>query len=154
MSDPEWDRLQRLFLDALDRDPAERADWVRDQAPDEETAGRLDPALQSVLAQEAHRLASGTEAVLKQLLTLLVLQTLRAYLAERTPSELRALLSPDVARAVSYVHDHLDEKILIADLCAEPAYPRRSSGSASVRLSGCHRSRMCAACGCFGLGSS
>ncbi|NIP57083.1 MAG: helix-turn-helix domain-containing protein, partial [Gemmatimonadetes bacterium] len=84
----------------------------------------LEPALVGVVAREAEGLASGTEAVLKQLLTLVVLQALRAHLAELSPDELRALLSPEVARAVSYVHENLDEEIEVEDLCRETAMSR------------------------------
>lgn len=82
---------------------------------------RLEPGLVDVLEREAEGLHEGTEAVLTQLLTLLVLQALRAYLRDRTSAELEALMSPEVARAVSFVHDNLDGEIRIADLCREAA---------------------------------
>lgn len=82
---------------------------------------RLEPGLLDVVRREAEGLDGGTEAVLTQLLTLLVLQALRAHLATRTPEELGALMSPEVGRAVSFIHRNLDREIRIADLCREAA---------------------------------
>lgn len=76
------------------------------------------------MAQEAEGQASRTEAVLKQLLTLVVLQALRAHLAQRSEDELRTLMSPELARALSYIHDLLSEEIRVADVCAESALSR------------------------------
>lgn len=82
---------------------------------------RLEPGLLDVVRREAEGLDGGTEAVLTQLLTLLVLQALRAHLAARTPEELRALMSPEVGRAVAFIHENLDREFRIADLCREAA---------------------------------
>jgi AraC-like DNA-binding protein len=85
---------------------------------------RLDPAFVRVVAREAEGLASGTEAVLRQLLALVVLQALRSHLAQRSTAEVEALLCPEIARAVSYIHDNLEREIRLADLCAFTATSR------------------------------
>lgn len=84
----------------------------------------LDPGLVQVAEQEARGLRSGADAVLVQLLTLLVMQALRAHLSDRTPQELGAVFAPEVGRAVQYIHAHLADEIRLDDLCRQAALSR------------------------------
>ncbi len=79
---------------------------------------RCEPALVRLLERESRALASGGEAVLSQILGLLVTQALRAHLAEREGSGRSALLAPSLAEALAFLHDHLHRDIGLDDLCA------------------------------------
>lgn len=85
---------------------------------------RVDPVLMGLVDAEASRADAGAEAILTQLLSLLLMQALRAQLVEKASREGYAALSPDIAAAVAYVHEHFDEELGLRDLCAQASVSR------------------------------
>jgi len=78
---------------------------------------RCDPSLIAVMEAESRSLAEGSEAVLSQTLRLLVVQALRNFLAERTEGELRGLISPEVSRAVAFIHASFGSDVDLDAIC-------------------------------------
>ncbi len=79
---------------------------------------QCDRSLVEVMETESRSLANGAEAVLSQTLRLLVVQALRNFLAERTEGERRGLITPDVSRAVAFIHRNFGSDLDIDAICA------------------------------------
>jgi AraC-like DNA-binding protein/mannose-6-phosphate isomerase-like protein (cupin superfamily) len=85
---------------------------------------RVDPALTRLVDEEASRAKSGSEAVLTQLLALLVTQALRAHLARRLDRDAGAALSRELAAVITYVNRHYGAPIALRDLSARASLSR------------------------------
>lgn len=79
---------------------------------------RCDRSLIEVMESESRSLAEGGEAVLSQTLRLLVVQALRHFLSERTEGERRGLISPDVSRAVAFIHANFARALDLDAICS------------------------------------
>lgn len=85
---------------------------------------RLDRDLVDLADAESSGLAPGAEAVLLQLLNLLVVRAVRAHVVENARDGLQALFTPEVGRAIGHVHEHLGDEITLEDLCRVAALSR------------------------------
>lgn len=83
-----------------------------------------DPALVKLMDRESKGLASGNEAVLLQLLSLLVVQALRSHLTEEEPERLRALADPALSGALVHIHENMGDPVRVTDLCARARLSR------------------------------
>lgn len=79
---------------------------------------RCEPALVRLMDDESKALAEGGEAVLSQLLVLLVMQALRAHFASRGAAGRRTLVVPSLSRVLDFIHRNFADDIQLEDLCA------------------------------------